>query len=345
MSATTATIRDVAKHAGVGVGTVSRVLNESPDVSHLTRQKVLAAIAELNFSPSLVARRLSLRKTSTIGIIAPFFTRPAFVERLRGVEKVIAQSNYDLVLFNVETPERRDTLFRDVPRPDRVDGLLIISLSPDDAAAERFHTASIPTVLIDAYHPDLNCVLVDNINGGQKAVEHLLNLGHQRIGFISDAMDNPYNPFRFSHIHDRYQGYRLALTHATIPFRPEYHKQGVHSRRTARQLAYELLSQPEPPTAIFAYSDTQAFGVLEAAQDLGLNVPQDLSVIGFDDIELAEYLNLTTIRQNLVESGEIGANLLLQMLSGAHTPTQKITLPIELILRQTTAPPPNAPSA
>ncbi|MBP8000009.1 MAG: LacI family DNA-binding transcriptional regulator [Chloroflexi bacterium] len=342
----TATIRDVAKHAGVGVGTVSRVLNENPDVSDATRQKVLAAIAELNFSPSLVARRLSLRKTSTIGIIAPFFTRPAFVERLRGVEKVIAQSNYDLVLFNVETPERRDTLFRDVPRPDRVDGLLIISLSPDDAAAERFRNAKVPTILIDAYHPDLNCVIIDNIAGGQKAVEHLISLGHQRIAFISDAMDNPYNPFRFSHIHDRYQGYRQALTQANIPFRPQYHKQGVHSRRTARQLAYELLTQPDPPTAIFAYSDTQAFGSLEAAQDLGLSIPRDLSIIGFDDIELAEYLNLTTIRQNLVASGEIGANQLLQILTDTSpTLTQKITLPIELILRQTTAPPLNAPPA
>ncbi len=336
----TATIRDVAKHAGVGVGTVSRVLNESPDVSESTRQKVQAAIAELDFSPSVVARRLSLRKTLTIGIIAPFFTRPAFVERLRGVEKVIAQTNYDLVLFNVETPERRDACFRDVPRKDRVDGLLIVSLSPDDAAAVRFLHSHVPTILIDASHQALNRVIVDNIAGSQLAVQHLIDLGHQYIGFISDAMENPFNPFRFSHIHDRYQGYRQALDGAGIPFRPHYHKQGIHSRRVARQLAHELLSLPDRPTAIFAYSDTQAFGVIEAANDLGLNVPQDLSVIGFDDIEVSEYVGLTTIRQNLFDSGIVGANMLLEHLVTPMDMVQQITLPTELMIRQTTAPPP-----
>lgn len=340
MSMSTATIRDVAKHAGVGVGTVSRVLNESPDVSENTRQKVQAAIAELDFSPSVVARRLSLRKTLTIGIIAPFFTRPAFVERLRGVEKVIAQTNYDLVLFNVETPERRDACFRDVPRQDRVDGLLIVSLSPDDAAATRFHHAKVPTILIDAYHQTLSRVIVDNIAGSQLAVQHLIDLGHQHIGFISDAMENPFNPFRFSHIHDRYQGYRQALDNAGIPFRPDYHKQGIHSRRVARQLAYELLSQRDRPTAIFAYSDTQALGILEAANDLSLNVPQDLSVIGFDDIEVSEYVGLTTIRQSLFDSGTLGANMLLDHLITPMDAVQQITLPTELIIRQTTAPPP-----
>ncbi|MCL4871802.1 MAG: LacI family transcriptional regulator [Anaerolineae bacterium] len=333
------TIRDVAKLAGVGVGTVSRVLNDSPDVSELTRRKVLAAIAELDFSPSVIARRLSLRKTLTIGVIAPFFTRPAFVERLRGVEKVIAQTNYDLVLFNVETPERRDACFRDVPRRDRVDGLLILSLSPEDAAANRFLSSQVPTILIDAYHPQMHHVVVDNIAGGQKAVQHLIDLGHRQIGFISDAMENPFNPFRFSHIHDRYQGYRQALDAAAIPFRPEYHKQGLHSRSVARQLTHDLLSQPDPPTAIFAYSDTQALGIIEAANDLGLRVPEQLSVIGFDDIELAEYVGLTTIRQNLYNSGVIGANMLLELLAAPIHAVQKVTLPTELINRQTTAPP------
>lgn len=333
------TIRDVAKLAGVGVGTVSRVLNESPDVSEPTRQKVLAAIAELDFSPSAVARRLSLRKTLTIGVIAPFFTRPAFVERLRGIEKVIAQSNYDLILFNVETPERRDAYFRDVPRRDRVDGLLVISLSPDDTTAERFIRSQVPTVLVDAYHPALNCIVVDNIAGARQAVQHLIDLGHRRIGFISDAIENPFNPFRFSHIYDRYLGYKEALAAAALPFRPTYHKQGIHGRRTARQLALDLLSQPEPPTAIFAYSDTQALGVMDAAQDLNLNIPQDLSIIGFDDIEVAEYAGLTTIRQNLTDSGLRSANLILDLIAANPSSTQQVTLPTELIIRQTTAPP------
>src|SRR5512135_2356525 len=127
-----ATIRDVAKQAGVGLGTVSRVINGSPQVSEATRERVLSAIAALNFVPNPTARRLSLGKTLTIAAIVPWFTRPAEVERLRGVEHTLAESEYDLVLYNVETPEKRDTYFRDVPRSERADGVLIVSLSPRD---------------------------------------------------------------------------------------------------------------------------------------------------------------------------------------------------------------------
>src|SRR5690606_7696814 len=124
-----ATIRDVAKFAGVGIGTVSRVINDSPSVSEATRNKVLSAIEALDYSPNPMARRLSLGKTLTIAVIAPFFTRPAVVERLRGIERILAESEYDLMVFNVETPSRRQTLLRDIPRRERIDGLIIISLS------------------------------------------------------------------------------------------------------------------------------------------------------------------------------------------------------------------------
>jgi DNA-binding LacI/PurR family transcriptional regulator len=207
---TTATIRDVARKAGVGVGTVSRVINGSPAVSEATRQKVLDAIETLDFSPNLVARRLSLGKTQTIGVIVPYFTNPSVVERLRGVVSILAASAYDMVLFDVETVVRREACLRDVPRRRQVDGLLIISLELTNQEVERLDRSDIPTVLVDARHPDLNRVVVDNVEGGYIATRHLLELGHRRIGYISDFLNDPFN----SPVRDRFTGYTMALDEA-----------------------------------------------------------------------------------------------------------------------------------
>ncbi len=331
-----ATIRDVAKRAGVGVGTVSRVLNDRPSVREVTRQKVISAIEALDYTPSPIARRLSLRKTLTIAVIVPFFTRPSFVERLRGVEFALADSEYDLVLFNVETTAKRDAYFRDVPRRERVDGLLIISLSPHDGDVDRFLKSRVPTVLIDAQHPTLSRAVIDDVAGGRLATRHLIDLGHREIAYVSDHLQNPFN---FVSSRDRYEGYRQALAEAGLPFRPEYHRQGEHGRQEAREMARELLALPNPPTAIFAASDTQAIGVLEATRGAGLRVPDDLSVIGYDDIEIAEYLHLTTIRQPLFASGVEGVELLLEFIVTTPSTPRQVLLPTELITRRTTAPP------
>lgn len=333
-----ATIRDVARKAGVGVGTVSRVLNRSTAVSPATRTKVQTAIAELDYTPSSIARRLSLGRTMTIGVIAPFFMRPSYVERLRGVDTVLAESEYDFIIYNVETVARRDACFRDILRQERVDGLLIITLPPTDEEVDRLKQANIPTVLVDGAHPQISHVMIDDVAGGYQATRHLIDLGHRKIGYISDLLQE--SPFGFRPVADRYLGYRNALADASIEFRPEYHRQGELSRREASRLAHELLTLPDPPTAIFAYSDTQAFGVLRAAQDLDLKVPGQLSVIGYDNIEISEFLHLTTIRQHLLESGRRGAQLLLAEIA-APGPPQEVFLPTDLVLRSTTAPPDN----
>lgn len=332
------TIREVAKHAGVGIGTVSRVLNDSTAVSEATRRKVLQAIEELDYSPSAIARRLSLGRTMTIGVIAPFFVRPSYIERVRGVESILGESEYNFVIYNVETVGRRVTYFRDLPRQENADGLLIMSLTPTDAEVDRFQASNLPVVLVDCAHPRLTHVIVDNVAGGFTATDHLIQLGHRKIGYITDVHQN--SPFGFTPIEDRYAGYRAALAEAGIPFHPDYCREGELSGREARRLAYELLTLPDPPTAIFAYSDTQAVGVLRAAHELGLKVPEQLSVIGFDDIEIAEFLHLTTVRQHLFESGARGAQLLLQEITGAATPPTQIVLPTTLVERATTASPP-----
>jgi DNA-binding LacI/PurR family transcriptional regulator len=332
---TTATIRDVARQAGVGVGTVSRVINGSPAVSETTRQKVLEAIEALDFSPNMAARRLSLGITQTIGVIVPYFTNPSVVERLRGVVSVIAASEYDVVLFDVETVVRREACLRDVPRRRQVDGLLVVSMELTDEEVERLNRSDIPTVLVDATHPDLSRVVVDNVKGGYLAARHLLELGHQRIGYVSDFLIDPFN----SPVRDRFTGYRQALAEAGISYRPDFHRQARHGREEARKMTHDLLKLPDPPTAIFAYSDTQAIGVLEAARERALSVPADLSVIGFDGIEAAEYLNITTVRQSLYESGVQGSELLLETMAAGSSFPKQIMLPVELIIRNTTASP------
>jgi LacI family transcriptional regulator len=330
------TIRDVAGYAGVGVGTVSRVLNDNPSVSDATRQKVLAAIESLDYAPNPIARRLSLRKTLAIAVVVPFFTRPAFTERLRGVEYALADSEYDLILFNVETTAKRDAYFHDVPRRERFDGLLIVSLSPRNGEVRHLLQAEVPTVLLDARHPDLSRVVIDDVAGGRLATQHLIDMGHRKIGFVGDQLENPFN---FISSRDRYEGYRQALVEASIPFRAQHHRQAEHGREPARQMASDLLATSDPPTAIVAASDTQAFGVLEAARDAGLRVPGDLSVIGYDDIEIAEYLGLTTIRQPLFALGVEGVELLLDSIANPPPAPRRVLLPVELVVRGTTAPP------
>lgn len=333
------TIRDVARRAGVGLGTVSRVINHSPLVNKDTRSRVERAVADLEYVPNPAARGLPRGRTNTIAVIVPFFTRPSIIERLRGVESTLVQTDYDLIVYNVETPARRDQCIREVPRRGRVDGVLLISLPPRQADVAYLAKANVPIVLVDAHHPSLdklNRLVVQDALGGQRVTEFLIELGHRRIAFVGDA---PVNPFNFTSSNDRLQGYRAALRKTHIPFRREYVVQGEHGRVQTRELAQALLCGTERPTAVFAASDTQAMGVLEAARALGLRVPHDLSVVGYDDIEVAEYLGLTTMRQSLYESGKRGVELLLHAIEHPFAKPVYEVLPTELIVRQTTAPP------
>ena len=333
------TIRDVAQEAGVSPGTVSRAMRGSTLVNEETRQRIMAVVDDLNYTPNLAARRLSMGKTLVILVIVPFFTRPSVAARLNGVVSVLAESEYDLLIHNISTPEQRANCFKRIPHPNEVDGVLAISTVPTDEEAARLAEAELPIVFIDADHPALTMhhrVTVNDIEGGQVATDHLLALGHRRIGFIGDAIDNPFN---FISSRNRYWGYCKALNAAGIPVRPAYYAEGEHNRIAACGLTETLLSLPEPPSAIVAASDTQAVGVLETARKAGLRVPEDLSVIGYDDIEIAEVMQLTTMRQLLFESGRQGVELLLDTLENPQIEAVHRILPTELVVRASTAPP------
>ena len=341
------TIRDIARIAGVTPGTVSRALHNSPLVNIDTKKRILRIADELNYTPNLVARRLSTGKTFAIGVIVPFFTRPSVSERLDGVVSVLSNSHYDLVIHNVETTEQREAGFRDVLRRERIDGALILSMPILEADVDLLAQANIPVVMVDTKHPDLplfDCVTVDDVDGGYKATKHLINLGHSKIGFISDVTERLFAPrsdngYQFTSSRDRYTGYRKAMEEAGIPVREEYFAKEQHGFREARGLAAQMLALEDPPTAIFASNDTQAFGVIQAARGKGLSVPEDLSVVGYDDVQAAEFMELTTVRQMLFESGRQGVEILMEKINGKTNDPKHTIIPTEIIVRKSTASP------
>jgi len=331
-----ARIADVAALAGVGVATVSRVMNGSAQVRPATRDRVLEAIRALNYRPSSVARSLSLQRTMVVAALLPWFTNPSAVQRVRGIVEGLSSSQYDLMVFDIESEDRQRRAFELFDRGDRADGLLVVSTLPPEQEVERITAARIPCVLVDAVHPALPSIAVDDVGGGETATRHLIELGHRRIALIGDTPPE----FRFDWSRDRTRGFERALSQAGIAVRPEYVREGTRLLHVARAIAAELLSLPERPTAIFAASDTQALGALEAARAQGIRVPQELSIIGFDDIEVASYVGLTTVRQPLAESGRRGAELLLRALGGRPVDLRTELLPLELVVRGTTGPAP-----
>lgn len=327
------TIGDVARRAQVGRGTVSRVLNERANVDPATRVKVLAAIRDLDYVPSPIARRLSLRRTQTVAVILPFLTRPSGVERLRGIEFALVHAGYDLIVLNIETVERRDVVFGDLPRPERVDGLIIVSISPHESELERILRSGLPTVLVDAHHRSLPRVVSDDVLGGRLVAEHLIGLGHRRIAFIGDR---PRTRMAFASSRLRLTGVRRAMDAAGMAMPASLQAFGDHGRPYAADLARVLLTRRVSPTAIICASDTQAAGVLEAAALLGISVPGDLSVTGYDDVDLARHLGLTTIHQPLFESGVRATQLLLAAIGGQPIMPLREVQDIDLVMRRST---------
>ena len=331
------TIYDVAKTAGVGIGTVSRVLNNSTRVSPETQERVLSAIRVLGFRRSKAARQLSTGiQHRNLGVILPFITHPSFIERLRGIQAAVddQDNDFNLILYNVSEPDRCHEQILAIVEQTAVDGLLIATLNVLDEERDLLTQAGIPFVtLSDACSGELNCISPDNVLGGFMATQHLLDLGHRRVAYVGDEFPNIYG---FPTGELRYEGYLSALKDYDVPLRSEYVRLGAHGEKTAHRLTEQLLTVPEPPTAIFAMSDIQAVGCILAIREAGLRVPEDISVIGFDDVQLSRYIGLTTIRQHLEQSGYLGMQLLLDMLTAPDSVEPRHLPPLELVVRETT---------
>ena len=332
------TIADVAADAGVGVGTVSRVLNGSDQVRAATLRAVQDSIDRLGYRPSHAATALVRGTPRTVAVVVAHMTRPSTVVRLASALAVLAEAGYDTIVRNVDTPAERDRHLETLLTTHRADGVLAISLPLSRGQLAQFGRAGVALVSVDAVTPGVPQTIVDNMAGGRLAAGHLIGLGHRRIGFVGDTVSaRPPAGLGFTSSADRLRGYRQALAEAGIGWQAGLIRRGPHDAATAAEHAAQLLKAHDPPTGIFAASDTQAIGVLAAAERLGVAVPGQLSVIGFDDIESAAFLGLSTVRQPLARSGTEGAQRLCALLRGERLRARRSRLPLELVARASTA--------
>ncbi len=326
-------ISDVAARVGVGVGTVSRVLNGSNQVRDSTRRAVLEAIKELQYRPSRAAVSLSVGATRSVVVLVAFLTRPSSVTRLSGIIAVLDESGYDCIVANVETPAQRDGHLRSLIREHRADGVIVCSLPLEKDDVKAISDVQLPLVMVDADTPGVLRTVVDDVRGGRMAAECLLRHGHERIGFIGD---NQADGLGFMSTRRRLRGYREALLAAGIEPDPGLVALRAHGAQPALESAVELLSLAQPPTAIVAASDTQALGVLMAAQQLARRVPDDVAVIGYDDLETARLVHLSSVRQPLVASGMSAAARLCALIAGESPKPARVLMNIEVIERCST---------
>jgi LacI family transcriptional regulator len=330
-----ATLADIAEHAGVGIGTVSRVFSGSPNVSDPMRERVMKSAASLGYEPS--RRRQHAGGTQgLVGVLVTFFDEPSAYQRLGGLVPRLQDHDLNIVLYNIVSPLQGRQKLLELPRATNIEALIVISLPLDDTEAMALSRAPYPTVLVDTWGKGLPSVTIDDREGGYIATQHLIDMGHRRIGYVGEPPDNS---FGFVSSSRREEGYERALLAAGVDFDSALVRHGAHLRGAAKQMTLDLLELDRPPTAIVAASDVQAVGVMEAAESKGLKVPDDLSVVGYDDIELASLMSLTTVRQPLERSGARAADLAIEAIGAARRQVFDEQMELELVVRSTTRPP------
>ena len=332
------TIADVARRAGVGKGTASRVLNGSTQVRPATRQRVLDAISELKFRPSGTARNLSrARRMRAVGVLDSFITTPAFIERLRGIQDVVESADdMSMVLFSCRSLDHLEAQIEAIAASHAVEGLIVVDLPLADRHLDLLHAAGIAVAGLNCKSSMASPIGPDDTSGGYLATRHLLDLGHRRIAYVGEVFEDP---FGFETSRKRFEGYRRALAEDGIAVDEGLVALGPHGSHTAFALAGRLLAARQRPTAIFAMTDVQAIECLSAASERGLSAPDDLSVVGFDDIEIAAHVGLTTVRQHLRESGRLAAQHLLAVFEADPAPAPGAS-PLEVVRRRSSGPPP-----
>jgi LacI family transcriptional regulator len=330
-----ATIIDVAREAGVSYATVSRVINDGTHVKADKRERVLKAMAKLAFSINPAARSLRGGRSHTVGLLVRDLGTGYIGEIIRGADLALAEAEYDLTLYTTHRRKTKEATYVATLMRGMADGLLLVLPRNPEAYLEFLHERHFPYVLIDHQGIDNTgpAVGATNWQGGYDATKHLLDLGHRRIGFVSGTMD-------MGCAQDRLAAYKAALTDYGVAIDPALITEGDFFQPQGYECARTLLALPKPPTAIFASNDVSAFGVMEAVRDLGLRIPDDISIVGFDDIHQASQVNppLTTVRQPLEEMGRTAAAMLLDYIADPEKPVERIDLPTQLIVRGSTRP-------
>lgn len=331
------TIKDVAARAGVSFTTVSHVLNGTRRVSDAARARVEQAVAEMGYAPSAVARALKTSETFVFGVLVPNITNPFFAELTRGIEERCRQTDYSVFLCNTDDESELQTHYLQTLLERRVDGLLLAAAAGEpEPLVRRLGFARVPTVVVERRIPGLEAdlVRVDHDAGARLAASHLAALGHRRIACLS-------GPSRFQVSRERTAGWVAGLREAGIEIRADWMLEGDFSAAAGHALAHELLRQREV-TAILAGNDMMAIGVLRAAAELGVSVPGELSVIGFDGIDMGSYMfpALTSVGHPIRELGEMAASVLLERLGKRVLPVREVVMAPHLIERASTGPAP-----
>lgn len=329
----TPTLEEVAQIAGVSRSTVSRVINNHPNVRAETRERVWQAIQECGYQPHAVARSLVTNRTRIVGMVIPetvttLFTDPFFPLLLQGATEACNTHHYQLLLSLFNDPAGQEKTYQRVMRSGYVDGVIVASASLQDPVIPSLLRDGIPFVSVGR-HPDeqINYVDVDNVNGARMAVEHLIQLGHRRIGTITGPLDMTSGQ-------DRLQGYRQALAAHNLPIEEELIVEGDFREGGGVTGMQRLLSAS--PSAVFVASDIMALGALKALREENLRVPQDISLVGFDDIPLASALEppLTTVRQPVRRMGTLAVEMLLDLIEHPGAGPRRIVLPTQLVIRK-----------
>jgi LacI family transcriptional regulator len=327
------TIYDVAREAGVSIATVSRVLNAAQRVREPTRRRVIDAVERLGFVPKADATARARRDFKRVGVLTPFFTALSFVQRVRGVATTLGDTDYELIIYTVDSQAKLRAYLDMLPLSRRVDGLIAMSLPLDETSTRRLLDNELETVCIEYEHSSFSCVQIDNVQGGALAAGHLVAKGYRRIAFVGETGEPSYA----LHPSDqRLEGFRRTLEGAGLALPDAYVIRRPYRMESVIESTFVLLDLPEPPEAIFTTSDIQAVGVLKAARRRGVRVPEDLAVMGFDNLDLADYMELTTVNQSLDESGRTAVELLLARLADPARPLQNVRIQLSVVERGTT---------
>ena len=328
------TMSEVARHAGVGIGTVSRVINDQPNVSEAMRRRVRESMDAVGYRAPRRRRAERSARAAYVGVLTVFFNEPSVYERCKGLIGHLQPLGYEVVVYDTVAPQQISKQVEAmVSHP--LEGAVVISAQLDDEDLRTLRAAPFPVVMVDAFYEGFRSVGIDDRLGGEIAARHVLDMGHRRVGFIGE----PAGQFGFVASSLRERGFRDAHRKAGVPIDETLVRHGAHIRSAAKNLAIDLLSLPDPVTAIVATSDVQAIGVMEAAAELGVPVPDGLSVIGYDDLEVASLMGITTVRQQLEQSGERGAAHLVEAINGDARHGTPEKLHVEVIVRNTTRPP------
>ena len=332
MTPSTPTLEQIAKAAGVSRSTVSRVINDEPNVSDAVRERVWRVVKEMGYHPHAAARSLAGRRTKTLGIVIPqavntVFSDPYFSRVLHGIADAANEQQYHMFLAMVP-PHQEDDFYRRSLRSQMLEGVVIISAFLDDALIPRLHRDNIPFVVIGRHPtiPDVNYVDVDNLHGALMAVEHLMRLGRRRIATITGPMNMVAGV-------DRLEGYKTALRRNGHVVNEALIAEGDFTEAGGYLAMQQLLAQE--PDAVFAANDLMAVGALRALYEADRRVPEDIAIVGFDDAQVAAYSTppLTTVRQPIYQLGRTAAELLFRILDGRTQGPLRAILPTELVIR------------